>query len=110
VHVELGDQVQPGRAVVTLAALDQLEVRTTDLTELDVARVAVGQPVVITVDALPGQEWTGMVREIGLRGGDYRGDVVYEVTVSFDDPEEATVLRWGMTTMVEISTRQERGK
>jgi len=102
VQVEVGDAVQPGQVVVVLAALDELEVRTTDLTELDVARVAVGQRVVILVDALPEREFAGTVQEVALQGQDYRGDVVYEVTVALDDIEARDGLRWGMTTEVEI--------
>lgn len=33
--------------------------------------------------------------------GDYRGDVVYTITVELNDVPGAP-LRWGMTTMVEI--------
>ena len=105
VQAEVGDQVNPGQVVVILATLDQLEIHTTDLTELDVGRVAVGQAVKVSVDALTGREFPGVVAEIALQGQDYRGDVVYEVTVTLDSPEEATVLRWGMTAMVEIVTR-----
>jgi HlyD family secretion protein len=83
-----------------LADLDRLQARTTDLTELDVARVAVGQPVVITVDGLPEVKLEGHVARIGLRAEDYRGDVVYPVYVEFD--EEVPELRWGMTALVEI--------
>jgi len=102
VLVEVGDLVNPGQVMVVLATFDGLEIHTTDLTELDVAGVAVGQPVTVTVDALPGHEFTGMVKEIALQGKDYRGDVVYEVTATLDETEETKVLRWGMTTMVEI--------
>ena len=37
--------------------LDKLQAKTKDLTELDVVRVKVGQQVVVTVDALPGDEF-----------------------------------------------------
>ena len=105
VHIEIGDLVQPGQLVVTLGSLDKLEVRTTDLTELDVARVAIGQNATIIVDALPDLSFAGTIQEIALNGKDYRGDVVYQVTVILNDPEQAEVMRWGMTTMVEIDTR-----
>jgi multidrug resistance efflux pump len=100
VEVEVGETVTPGQAVVVLADLDRLQVRTTDLTELDVARVAVGQPVAVTVDGLPGVAWQGHVARIGLRSEDYRGDVVYPVYVELD--EDTSDLRWGMTAVVEI--------
>ncbi|MBC8444603.1 MAG: HlyD family efflux transporter periplasmic adaptor subunit [Chloroflexi bacterium] len=106
VQVEVGDQVQPGQIAVVIATPDEREVRTTDLTELEVGGVSVGQPVKITVDAFPGQEFAGTVHEIALEGKDYRGDVVYEVTIALDDPERAGHLRWGMTAMVEIETSQ----
>jgi multidrug efflux pump subunit AcrA (membrane-fusion protein) len=106
VRVELGDRVSPGQAVLVLATLDQLEARTVDLTELDVAQLAVGQSAVVSVDALPDREFGGVVGEIALRGADYRGDVVYAVTVELDAQHIADIpLRWGMTTMVKIEVR-----
>ena len=102
VNVEAGETAAPGDVVVVLAGLDRLQARTIDLTELDVARVAEGQLVVVTVDALPGVELRGHVARIGLRSEDYRGDVVYPVIVELD--EDAPGLRWGMTAVVEIET------
>ena len=105
VHVETGDRVSPGGVVVVLATLNQLWARTTDLTELSVARVAVGQRAMVSVDALPGREFAGVVREIALQARDYRGDVVYDVTIELTDPESAEALRWGMTALAKIETR-----
>jgi multidrug resistance efflux pump len=102
VYTELGDRVTPAETVVVLATLDQLQARTTDLTELDIARVAVGQPAVLAVDAFPDQEFPGEVTEISLQAEDYRGDVVYAVTIDLLDP--GVPLRWGMTTMVTLDT------
>jgi multidrug efflux pump subunit AcrA (membrane-fusion protein) len=105
VPVHPGDEVTPAQVALALATLDDLEVRTTDLTELDVAQIEVGQPVAVSVDALPDREFPGTVSEIALQGKDYRGDVVYEVTVALDESDQEAPLRWGMTTMVEIDTR-----
>jgi len=105
VRVGVGDRVRPGETVIVLATLDQLYARTVDLTELDVVRVAVGQPATVSVDALPGREFTGVVREIALQKEDYRGDVVYAVTIELNDPDLDPSLRWGMTAMVKIKTQ-----
>lgn len=105
VQVEVGDQVNPGQGVVILATLQELEIQTTDLTELDVAQLAVGQPAVVTADAWPGREFVGQVGDIALQAQDYRGDVVYQVSVTLDQGQETDGLRWGMTTMVTIRTR-----
>ncbi len=67
-------------------------------------RVREGQPAVVTVDALPDQEFAGLVRRVALQGQEYRGDVTYAVTVELTDPEQAQALRWGMTAVVEIKT------
>jgi HlyD family secretion protein len=100
VTVEVGDTAAPGQILVVLATLDQLRVRTTDLTELDVVRVAVGQPVSVTLDALPDTSLEAQVAQIGEQSEDYRGDVTYPITVELlrGVPE----LRWGMTALVEI--------
>jgi len=105
VYVKEGDQANPGQVAVVLATLDELEIQTTDLTELDIGGVEVGQTAQITADAFPSLSFTGQVTEIDLQSQDYRGDVVYKVTVV---PTEDTVpqgLRWGMTCVVEIGTR-----
>lgn len=103
VNVKAGDVVMAGQSACVLATLDRLQARTTDLTELDVTRVAVGDAAMVTVDALPGKEFAGTVSEIALQAGNYRGDVVYAVTVTLDDVGDAP-LRWGMTALVEIRT------
>lgn len=104
VHVHVGDPVTPGQTVIVLATLDQLYATTVNLTELDVVHVAVGQPVEVQVDALPGQVFLGTVHDIALQGQDWRGDVVYTVTVALTDDQDASLVRWGMSVMVTIRT------
>jgi multidrug efflux pump subunit AcrA (membrane-fusion protein) len=101
VTVDPGDTVGSGEVVVVVATLDRLQVRTTDLTELDVARVAAGQPAMVKVDALPELELQAHVARVDEQSVDYRGDVTYPVIVELD--EAAPELRWGMTTLVEIT-------
>jgi HlyD family secretion protein len=100
VSVDVGDTVAPGAVVVTVATLDELRARTTDLTELDVARVAVGQTATMEVDALPDTRLRGVVVRIGEQSVSAQGDVTYPVTVELD--QDVPGLRWGMTAVVEI--------
>jgi multidrug efflux pump subunit AcrA (membrane-fusion protein) len=102
ITVEAGEAVGPGEIVAVLALLDPLQARTVDLTELDVAQVAEGQPAVVTVDGLSDLALDGTVATVGLRSQDYRGDVVYPVTIDLVDTAEG--LRWGMTAQVDIKT------
>jgi HlyD family secretion protein len=100
VSVKAGDTVAPGQVLVVLATLDQLRVRTKDLMELEVVRVAVGRPVTVTLDALPEASAEGQVVRIDEQSEDYRGDVTYPVIIELLEP--AQELRWGMTASVEI--------
>ncbi|MFZ5918967.1 MAG: HlyD family secretion protein [Chloroflexota bacterium] len=104
VKAAVGDRVDPAQGVIVLATLDQLQARTVNLVELDVARLVEGQPALVSVDALPGLEFPGVVERIALQAGEYRGDVTYAVTVRLDGSEQQDTLRWGMTAVVRIDT------
>jgi hypothetical protein len=52
---------------------------------------------------MPGEEFGGVVSEVALSPGDYRGDVVYAVTVDLIDATDS--LRWGMTALVEVEAQ-----
>jgi multidrug efflux pump subunit AcrA (membrane-fusion protein) len=100
--VGIGDTAAPGAVVVVVATLDQLRARITDLTELDVARVAEGQETLVTVDALPDVQLAGRLVRIEEQSVSSQGDVTYPVIVELD--QDVPGLRWGMTAMVEIET------
>ncbi len=98
-NADPNEVVLPGQAVLAVANLGTLQVETTDLSERDVSRVAVGQSVTIRVKPLDVQI-SGMVTCISPRAGKVGGDVVYTVLV--DLKERAQGLAWGMTVDVEI--------
>ena len=102
-RVDLGQVVAPGTPAITLGNLSQLQIETTDLGETDVLRVTPGQPVEITLDALPEQAFTGQVTAVAVLANDHAGDQVFKITVGLPD---AAGLRWGMTANVEFATSQ----
>jgi len=83
--------------VVVVTDLGHLQVETTDLSELDLPKVAVGQPVTVSVDAL-GIDLPGHVEAISPLAQSLGGDVVYQVLVSLDETAEG--LRPGMSVDV----------
>jgi HlyD family secretion protein len=103
VYVRTGEQVVPGQAVLALGDLAAMQVKVTDLRETDVARIAVGQPVDITFDALPNTLLKGHVVYISAKSTSKEGGVNYPTTVEFDqfDPR----IRWGMTAYVNITVK-----
>ncbi len=101
INVKVGSRVVPDGRVCAVATVDNLQVRTTDLTELSVGRLAIGHPVEIRVDAFPELVLKGKIFWIGLESESRQGDVTYPVTVVLDEKAPAG-LRWGMTSMVTI--------
>lgn len=101
VQVDEGEFVSPGVEVVALGDTTEWRVETDDLTEIDVVRVEVGQPVEISVDALPEAEYQGKVARIQPQSETKAGDVTYTVLIDITEGDTAQ-LRWGMTTFVDI--------
>ncbi len=104
VRVGIDDHVDAKQVVVVLATLDQLEARTTDLSELDVAEVKIDQQATVTIEALPGQVFAGVVRHIALQSELVDDKVIYAVRIRLTDDLSLSDLRWGMNALVEIET------
>lgn len=99
--VNLGEMVITGQSALTLADLSRLQVETSDLSERQVVRVAVEQPVTVLVGALS-LEIPGRVARIAPLATIVGGDVIYTVRIDLD--EQPANLRWGMSADVEIDT------
>lgn len=99
IRVRPNEWTAPGVPLIDLANLDRLQIETTDLSEIDVARVAVGDPARITFDALPDAEVTGRVVRISPKASEGSG-VNYTLWIELDEIPEG--LLWGMTAFVDI--------
>lgn len=102
VKLRRAEHVMMGVPQITLGELSSLRVETTDLDEIDVARVAVGRKVALTFDALPDLQLSGTVQRIALMASAGAGGTTYKVIITFD--ELAPRLRWGMTAFADIET------
>jgi multidrug resistance efflux pump len=96
--LKVGEYAAAGTQVVTVADFSGWVVKTTDLTEIDVVNIKEGQPVTVSLDAIPEASLNGYVLSIGHNYSEKQGDVVYEVTVLMTDEQPA--MRWGMTAEV----------
>ena len=97
-NLRVGEYVIPSQAVTTLADLSQWDVQTTDLTELDVVKVKMGQTVTLKVDALPDVKLTGTVKSIRSKYEQKSGDITYTATIALAGTNPQ--IRWGMTAEV----------
>jgi HlyD family secretion protein len=97
-NAKAGSSIRAGEVAVTLADFSNWMVNTTDLTEIDVVELTENEPVIVTLDALPGVELNGTILAIGQTFVEDQGDITYEVTVQLNETHPA--VRWGMTARV----------
>jgi HlyD family secretion protein len=97
-NAKLGGSINAGEPAVTVADFSQWLVQTTDLTEIDVVELSEGQPVTVSLDAIPDAQLAGEILSIGQTYAENQGDIVYEVTILLTEAHPA--MRWGMTAAV----------
>jgi HlyD family secretion protein len=100
VGVREGEQIRQGDPLLTLGDLSTLRVETTDLDEIDVAKVEVGQSVDVTFDAFPDRVFKGRITRINPMAAPGGGGVTYTTIIALE--ELAPEIRWGMTAFVDI--------
>lgn len=101
INIERGEQAAAGQPVVAIGDLSSWLIETTDLSELEVVRVAVGDAATVTFEALPDLVLSGHVDRIQVRGTGDAGNVVFAVAIKPDTHNEQ--LRWNMTATVRIT-------
>lgn len=99
-------QVGTGTVAVTLADMSQLHV-VTQVDELDVVNVAVGQTAEISLDALDETILMGTVARISPQANSLQGITNYEVRIDLTETDPA--LRLGMSADVNIYVAVEEG-
>jgi len=104
-YVQPGDVVNTGDKAFALADRNQLHVNTL-IDESDIHNVQVGNKAELTLDAAPGQTYTGSVAYIDPLGQTVSGGVKYEVRIDLDPVDQPLLL--GATADVTIQTGQPR--
>ena len=102
IQTKSGELATPGIPVLVLADFSEWQVETADLSELDVVKLSVGDPVNVSLDALPDVNLVGTVIQIAHLSQFIQGDVTYQLIIELDQSELSDLpLRWGMTAFVE---------
>lgn len=100
---QVGDLVSAGTPAFRLDDLSRLLVDVS-VSEIDINRIAVDQPVTVTFDAILAKEYEGRVVEVGIVGTDTQGIVSFSTTVELLNPDED--VKPGMTAAVNIVVTQ----
>jgi HlyD family secretion protein len=101
VYAKEGDMVDSGSPAFMLDDLSRLLVDAS-VTEIDINKIEVGQPVILSFDAAPGREYNGSVVEVPFVGDTSQDIVTYKVVVEITDPDEN--IRPGITASAKIVT------
>ena len=111
VNIKEGDNISTAesssKVVFYLVDADNLELKGT-VDEIDVARIALGQPTDITLDALPDAKIPGVLTYIAPVSRVEGGVVVYDVKIKLQNKESLN-LKSGMTAKSEIVTEKKTG-
>jgi HlyD family secretion protein len=102
-HPLPGDQVTAGTLGFRVEDLSSLYVDV-EISEVDINVVSLGQPVVLTFDAILGSEYHGEVTQVSQSGNTVQGVVNFTVTVKVTDADEQ--VKPGMTAAVNITVQQ----
>ncbi len=98
--VEAGDSVTTSTAAIEIVSTLVVEVDAT-VDEIDIALLMKGQPVTVSLDAMPDLELEGEVKSISSFGQSVSGIMTYGVTVTITPPDDVQ-LREGMTAICDI--------
>jgi HlyD family secretion protein len=100
-NVDLNELVNPGLWAVAVGDTGQWIVDTSDLSELDVTNVHVGDTVEVVADALSGTTMYGVVEQINSVPDPLSGsDITYKVRIRMNEVDPN--VRWGMTVAVKF--------
>lgn len=107
VDVQVGEEVMPYQTIGTIADPSQLQVEAY-IVEADMDRVAVGQPVTVTLDAYPQSLHSAKVQRIATKSSLWQGKRSYQVVISFDDLSKVpTTVRMGADVLVNTGIKKD---
>jgi len=98
-YPKVGDEVSTGTKGFRVDDLSELFVKV-NISEVDINRVTIGQPVELSFDAVTGKTYKGEVTEVASVGVDNGSGVDFEVTLKILEPDDQ--VRPGMTAAVNI--------
>jgi HlyD family secretion protein len=104
---KLGDTVNSGNnstKLMTIADMSKM-VFTIEVDELDIAKIAEGQKVDVTADALPNEKFEGEVTKVSVLGNTQNGVTTYPVEVTISTPGK---LRPGMNVNAKIMVESKK--
>lgn len=99
ISVVAGEKVASGASALRLDNMDNLVVDVY-ISEVDINKVKIGMPAVVTFDAVPGKEYEGLVQSISSAGSEDSGVVEFRVSVQVLNADEG--VKPGFTAVASV--------
>ncbi|PJE59668.1 MAG: hypothetical protein COU85_02405 [Candidatus Portnoybacteria bacterium CG10_big_fil_rev_8_21_14_0_10_44_7] len=107
VEIKKGETASAGQVIVKMNGISENEIET-QISEVDIAFIKIGDPVKITLDAFPySQAWDGRVVKIDPAQTVISDVVYYKATTDFSLHDEQ--VKPGMTANLTITTNKKEG-
>lgn len=103
VDIKPGDQVVPGMLALRLDDISRLVVEA-QVSEVDINRVQLGQPVVLAFDSVLAKEYQGVVVQVPAVAESLQGVVTFTVKIELTDADD--LVKPGMTASVTFVVRE----
>ncbi|MBS3903438.1 MAG: efflux RND transporter periplasmic adaptor subunit [Anaplasmataceae bacterium] len=105
-EAKIGEIVSPNITIVSLISENQMEIEA-NVPEVDIGAVTIGSPVIITLDAYPGEILNGKVVSIDPAETIIDGVTNFKIKVAFDAQTKKELLRSGLTANLGIITQEK---
>jgi len=100
---QAGDWISSGQTAFRVDDLSKLMVDL-EISEVDINTVAVGQSVIVSLDAIPNKIYKGIVSKVNQSAQTGQSGINFTVSVTLTDPDE--LVKPGMTAAVTITTKE----
>ena len=103
-----GEIINGGAPLITLISDQKLQIEA-NVSEVNISKVSIGNPVMVTFDAIPDETFEAKVVYIDPAAVVVDGVATYKITVGFADKQVSTEgarVRSGMTANLKIQTKQ----
>lgn len=98
---KVGEIVSANAPVISIISVGNLQIEA-NIPEVDIGKVMIGNPVKVTLDAFPGEEFSGKVTYIDPAETIIDGVVNFKLTIIFNSADER--LKSGLTANLNIQT------
>ncbi len=107
IPAEVGQEIEPFEVILTVINSGIVNIEGS-VDEIDVLSLRREEPVIVEIDALPGQELEGVITNISSTSTNDQGVVTFDVVIKVNVPD-GVALQEGLSAVARVAISEERG-